>query len=80
MREMILTPRTIALDALRYLWLQDQRTARATYLRYMRDCTYAEIAQELSISLARARQLAQSGNSKLRKYIEKNYGIYAIPA
>lgn len=80
MREMILTPRTIALDALRYLWLRDKRTARAVYLRYMRDCTYSEIAQELNISVERARQIAISGNGKLQKYLKNNYGSYAAIA
>lgn len=77
---MTLTPRTIALDALRYLWLQDQRQARAVYLRDMRGCTYAEIAQELSISVPRARQIAISGNSKLQKYLKNNHGSYAAIA
>lgn len=74
MREINMTTRTIALDALRYMWKKDPRAARAAYLRFMRGCKYKEIAQELQISVERARQLSFSGLSKMSKYLNRKYG------
>lgn len=71
---MIVNNRDIALDGLRYLWLRDKRKARAAYLRYMRDCTYSEIAQELHCSVERSRQLAISGIAQMGKYLNRTYG------
>jgi DNA-directed RNA polymerase specialized sigma24 family protein len=70
----MMTHRYIALDALQHLWNKDQRTARAAYLRYMRGCKYQEIAQELSCSTERARQLSMSGLTKMSKYLNRKYG------
>lgn len=64
----------ITLDALRFIWKQNPRKAQAAYLRYMRGCKYNEIAQELQISQARARQLANSGLNKMRKFLNQKYG------
>jgi DNA-directed RNA polymerase specialized sigma24 family protein len=69
-----MTTRTIALDALQYLGKRDQRKARAVYLRYMKDCKYHEIAQELHCSISRARQLSESGKVKISKYLSLKYG------
>lgn len=78
---MMMTPRTIALDALQYMWKKNPRQARAAYLRHMRGCKYAEIAQELQISISRARQLADWGIYKMGKYINRKYGkSIALPA
>lgn len=78
---MMMTHRTIAMDALRYIWEQNPRQARAAYLRYMRGCKYNEIAQELQISQSRARQLADWGLHKMSKYLNRKYGkSIALPA
>lgn len=66
--------RTLALEALRYVWAQNPKKARATYLRFMRGCLYAEIAQELQISLGRARQLAESGRHIMGKHLNRKFG------
>ena len=78
---MMMTHRTIALDALQYIWKQDPRQARVVYLRHMRGCKYDEIAQELQISQSRARQLAGWGLIKMSKYLNRKYGkSIAFPA
>ena len=69
-----LTHHILAHDALQYVWKKNPKEARATYLRYMRGCLYNEIAQELQVSLGRARQLANSGLSKMRKHLNRKYG------
>jgi len=66
--------RALALEALRYVWAKNPKKARATYLRYMRGCLYTEIAQELQISLERARQLANSGLYEMRKHLNRKFG------
>lgn len=78
---MMMTPHTIALDALRYMWKNNPRQARAVYLRHMRGCKYEEIAQELQISISRARQLSEWGLYKMSKYLNRKYGkSIALPA
>ena len=74
MIEIDIERRTLAIDALRYIWAKNPREARATYLRFMRDCSYTEIAQELQISLGRARQLAESGRYKMGKHLNRKFG------
>lgn len=71
---MILDNRELMFDALRYMWSKNPNAARAVYLRYMRDCKYHEIAQELQLSTERARQLSISGLNKMRKYLNRKYG------
>ena len=41
----------------RKLWKKNPRVARVVYLRVQYDLTFAQIAEELGVSVARARQL-----------------------
>ena len=74
MIELTMTRREVALEALRYVWNKNPRQARAAYLRYMRGCSYNEIAEELNISQGRARQLSDLPLSHIRKHLNRKYG------
>jgi DNA-binding transcriptional regulator LsrR (DeoR family) len=51
----------------RNLWNKNPRVARALYLRLQYDLTFAQIAEELGVSVARARQLVVRGCSMAKK-------------
>ncbi len=82
---MILDNRELMLDGLAFLWAGGrpaqgrrpdvaQRMARAVYLRYFRNCTYIEIAQELQITPERVRQMIGRGLAEMGKYFNRKYG------
>lgn len=74
MIELTMTRREVALEALRYVWKKNPRKARATYLRYMRGCSYKEIAEELNVSQERARQLSDLPLRQMRDHLNRKYG------
>lgn len=74
MIELTMTRREVALEALRYVWKKNPRQARAAYLRYMRGCSYKEIAEELNISQGRARQLSDLPLRHIRNHLNRKYG------
>ena len=82
---MILNNRELMLDGLAFLWAGGkpdrnrrpdvaQRMARAVYLRYFRNCTYIEIAQELQLTQERVRQMIGRGLVEMGKYFNRKYG------
>lgn len=80
---LILNDRQLALDSLDFLYRRvkrknGQKLARAVYLRYFCDMKYREIAEELNVSVERARQLSRRGLWEINKYINRKYKGYMI--
>lgn len=80
--------RTLALNALHALWskerlLPKQRTsgqiyAQAVYLRYFKDMTLEEIAQEMDYTKERVRQLIIRGLSVMKQHLSRKYRVSTL--